>query len=55
VEEDARLTGAVRAAHVKVTGGRVRFDACAVDAALQAPALDQGFRPPFGRWWVPIF
>lgn len=46
------IDGAARAASSLLLDGVVRRNACAIAAALSAPALDRAFRPT-GRWWLP--
>lgn len=48
------VTGAVRAGHLLLRQGQLRYDSCALEQAFRAPAFDRAFRPP-GRWWVPVF
>ncbi len=50
----ASVQGAVRAPVVSLDGGSVRYDRCAVNAAMLAGGLDRAFRPD-ARMWVPVF
>lgn len=52
--EGAVIAGSVRARHLDMTDGSLRFDSCALAAAARGPAFDRAFRPP-GRWWIPLF
>lgn len=54
VEHGAIIRGSVRAQTLLLRGGEIRWDACAVDAARSAPALDRAYRPST-RWWTPAF
>ncbi|HUG41472.1 MAG TPA: hypothetical protein VMM12_13375 [Longimicrobiales bacterium] len=51
---DGHLSGAVRAHHLHLRGGDLRYDACALARAFDAHPFDRPFRSP-GRWWVPVF
>lgn len=53
LDAGSTIRGAVRADSARIEGTVIRDD-CAVAAALSAPSLDRGFRPPL-RWWVPLF
>ena len=53
IDDLSEVRGAVHAGSVS-SSGRVVRDACAIERAVSAPALDRAFRPP-ERWWIPMF
>lgn len=54
LEDGSVIRGAARTDSAVVLDGSIVRDGCAVRAALSAPALDRGFRPP-DRWWISVF
>lgn len=49
-----RIRGSLHAEIVRIEDAEILRDACAMEKALSAPAMNRGYRPG-ERWWIPVF